>query len=184
VRRRRERSWRDALSRRLPSNAVLARHRWIGRWLSFVLHPSCWALRRRNVALGAAIGAMLCAVPLPGQSLMAAALAGGMRANVPVAVATTWLSNPLTLAPLTGIAWAIGAWILGAPMPSVVALWHGAASITLTDIWQPLAIGVAVLAIVLGSVTYAAITLSWRCRVLGARRRARFISRSLRKERK
>jgi uncharacterized protein (DUF2062 family) len=146
------------------------------RWLGFILRRDCWMLRRRTVARGAAIGAAVCVLPLPGQAFLAAAVAGVMRANVPVAIAITWLSNPFTIAFIIGAALYIGASILGQPLPDLnVLLQPGERTLAavldwLEDLWRPLAVGSAVLASMLGLVAYAAVTLIWRASVLSIRR--------------
>lgn len=177
-------SWRIALAQRLPSTDVLSGHPWVRRWLGFILHRDCWVLRRRTVALGAAVGAVVCALPLPGQAFIAAALAGALRANVPVAIAISWLSNPFTVAPIIGAALYIGAWVMGQPLPDLNVLFHpGERTVAavlewLEALWQPLAVGVVVLAIVLGVAAYAAVTMSWRGWILWTRRRRRRLHQS------
>jgi uncharacterized protein (DUF2062 family) len=176
---RRRPSWRRSLARHLPHPSTLAARPWVRRWLGFALHPASWALRRRTVAMGAAIGAVICVVPLPGQAFVAAAAAGLMRANVPVAVAITWLSNPLTFAPILGAAWTLGALALGQPMPDVGSWMDEGAWSALQEIWQPLLLGMVLLAAGLGLATYAAVTLSWRGWVLWTLRKRRSASSSL-----
>ncbi len=41
-----------------------------------------------------------------------------MRGNLPVAVASTWISNPFTYLPLYFFCYEIGAWFLGVPVDS------------------------------------------------------------------
>jgi uncharacterized protein (DUF2062 family) len=80
----------------LPKPDTLRDHPRFGHWLRRVSDPRLRALRRRTVALGAALGAVFCVIPLPVQIPMAVLAAILFRANLPAAVAATLLSNPVT----------------------------------------------------------------------------------------
>jgi uncharacterized protein (DUF2062 family) len=80
-----------------------------------ILEPSLWRFTRRSVPRGVALGLLVgIFLLIPGLQIAGAALlALPFRANIPVAAAMTFLSNPLTT-PL--ILWAsvyIGNWLLG-----------------------------------------------------------------------
>jgi uncharacterized protein len=59
-----------------------------------------WKPCRDTVAVGVAIGLFFGVIPLIPQSLFAAITAMRVKANIPFAVAITWVSNPLTNVPI------------------------------------------------------------------------------------
>lgn len=59
-----------------------------------------WMPCRDTVATGMMIGMFFMLIPVPMQMLFAGVVAMRFKANVPVAMATCWLSNPLTNVPL------------------------------------------------------------------------------------
>ncbi len=87
-------------------------------------HPRLWHVSRRGIALGVALG-MFFGLLLPiAQIPMSAAVAVALRANVPAAVASTFVSNPLTFGPIYYAAWRLGSAVLGegGPPPAPEAL--------------------------------------------------------------
>src|SRR5512144_3362156 len=101
------------LRRWLPSPDDLRRRR-ILRGLGPLLdRPWLWAVNRHAVSRGMAIG-LFFGVLLPiGQAIAAGALAVWVRANLPVAVAATFVSNPFTTPPIVAGAYYLGAATLG-----------------------------------------------------------------------
>lgn len=99
----------------LPDPERLQQHRWL-RWMGPILqHPRLWHVSRRGMALGVALG-MFFGLLLPiAQIPMSAAVAVALRANVPAAVASTFVSNPLTFGPIYYAAWKLGSAVLGEP---------------------------------------------------------------------
>src|SRR5262245_61692111 len=75
---------------------------WCSGWLG---HPNLWSLNRDSVAGAFAIGLFAGLIPGPLQMLGAALLAIPLRKNLPVALATTFYTNPLTIAPLYVLAY-------------------------------------------------------------------------------
>ena len=73
-------------------------------WLIKLLHPifdrELWQPSRDTVAHGLAIGLFVSQLPMPGQMLFAALGAMRFSANVPIAVAACWITNPITQLPI------------------------------------------------------------------------------------
>ena len=67
------------------------------RWLQ---HPALWHLNRRSVSGAFAIGLFAGLIPGPLQMLVALLLAVPLRKNIPVALVTTFYTNPFTIVPL------------------------------------------------------------------------------------
>jgi uncharacterized protein (DUF2062 family) len=99
----------------LPSAEALRANRWL-RWLGPALHhPKLWHISRRGLALGMALGVFFgLLIPLA-QIPLSAAAAVALRANVPAAVASTLVTNPVTFGPIYYAAWRVGSAMLGEP---------------------------------------------------------------------
>lgn len=174
---------RKWLRRIIPHPAKIREHRhlrWAGAWLH---HPNLWHLNRHSVAGGVAAGMIGGLIPLPLQMLVAAILALIFRVNLPVAVATTWLSNPLTWPFIFVIAVAIGQPFVGAgpgvavtefafdwqhqpPIEFIPAFWDW-----LVGLGWAFVIGDIIFATALAVGGYFAVHLGWRLHLLAYLRR-------------
>src|SRR5512140_702147 len=97
----------------LPSHESVRDNRHIARFGGFLRHPNLWHLNRHSVAGGVAVGMFSGLIPGPLQMLTAAILAVALNVNLPVALATTLYTNPLTIGPLYVLAYLIGRLIIG-----------------------------------------------------------------------
>jgi len=88
-------------------------------------HPRLWHVSRRGIALGVALGLFFGLLLPIAQIPMSAGVAVALRANVPAAVASTFVSNPLTFGPIYYAAWRLGSAVLGEsgepPAPETLA---------------------------------------------------------------
>jgi uncharacterized protein len=76
--------------------------------------PNLWHFNRRSVSLAFAVGFWaMYTPPLPWQSVIAAIGAIAFNANLPIAVALVWITNPLTWLPMYYFAYRVGAFTLG-----------------------------------------------------------------------
>ncbi|MEO8400510.1 MAG: DUF2062 domain-containing protein [Gammaproteobacteria bacterium] len=75
--------------------------------------PALWCFECDCVARGVAVGLFVAFLPIPFQMLIAVLLAIISRANLPIAVALTWVSNPLTFGPFTYLTYFVGTLITG-----------------------------------------------------------------------
>ena len=168
----------------LPSHETVRGNRHIARFGGFLQHPNLWHLNRHSVAGGVAVGMFSGLVPGPLQMVTAALLAVPLRVNLPVALATTLYTNPLTIGPLYVLAYLIGRLIIGsggtALSPPPEFEWSNlGASLDLFLRWMlsmgaPLAVGLVALALILAALGYGCVQLGWRAYVIRAwRRRAR-----------
>ena len=156
--------------------AVLAR-KWAAPLRPWLGHPSLWHLNRRSAPCAMAIGLFCGLIPGPVQMLAALVFAIPFRANVPLAMAVTLYTNPLTIVPIYLVAYGYGRLLIGAGAPateppsfewqwSFEALWHWAQSLG-----KPLGVGLVALALTLAVVGYFATRLVWRAYVVAAWRR-------------
>ena len=79
-----------------------------------IYSPNLWYLNRSSVSRAFAVGLWaMYTPPLPWQQVIAAIGAVYFGANLPIAVALVWITNPLTWLPLYYIAYEVGAIALG-----------------------------------------------------------------------
>lgn len=175
------------IGRFLPTEDTLRAHKGL-RWLGPLLHrPWLWHLNRRTVAAGVGIGVFFGFLIPVLQIAFAAAFAVLLRANLPVAAASTLVSNPFTYAPIAVAAYRVGAALLGEPASDAEAQSIGE-EVEETGIeevieptwWQRFAgvgkqvmAGLAVFAVVGGVGAYFATHLIWRIAVWQRLRRRR-----------
>ncbi len=176
---------RKFFRRLLPDARRVREHRllaWMGPHLH---HPRLWHISREGIALGAALGVLLGLIVPVAQMPLAAALAIVLRANLPMAVAGTLITNPFTFAPIYYFAWRIGLLLTGTPEPVPVSDVHfhadPAGLAGWLDVWsdrvlrlgKPLFVGSLVLGATLSVLTYFSIDLLWRVMTLREWRRRR-----------
>jgi hypothetical protein len=78
-----------------------------------VLAPELWRFTRRSVPRGIALGVVTGILIPMGQIPASAVLALPLRANIPAAALTTFLTNPITTPPLWVFAYWVGRKVLG-----------------------------------------------------------------------
>ena len=81
--------------------------------------PRLWHFNRHSLNKAVYIGVLSAFFPLPGQMLLALIGALIFRANVPMALGLTWITNPLTTLPVFYAGYYVGAKILDLPMISL-----------------------------------------------------------------
>lgn len=178
---------RKFFRRFLPTHEWIHAHRWLGRFDAFLKHPNLWHLNRHSVAGGVAVGLFSGLIPGPLQMLGALFLAIPLRVNLPVALLTTFYTNPVTIVPLYLLAYEYGALLLGETARAVTVKtfemdWlNFAESMRALGAWfvslgKPLAVGLPALAFTFAAIGYFAVKLAWRLQVTyawRARRRKR-----------
>ncbi len=163
---------RQWIRRWTPTEDSLRAHpslRWLGPLLR---RPWLWHLSRRRVALGAGIGVFFGFLIPVAQILGATLFAVLLRANLPVAAASTLVSNPLTYAPIFVLAYQTGSAVLGERVDEKVADaladateapaektggWIDRAS----AIGKPMFLGLAIFAVIGGVFTWALVHVLW-----------------------
>lgn len=125
------------------------------------------------MALGAALGVFFGFMIPVAQILASALVALVLRANLPVAAVATLVSNPFTYAPIFVLAYRTGAAVLGeTPDAARVAVVEREAVEARADpqtwsdrfraIGKPLALGLALFAVIGSIVTWILVQLLWR----------------------
>lgn len=159
---------------RLPSAASIQTISWLQPIAHWLRHPNLWHLHRRSVAGGVALGLFCGLVPGPLQMISAALLAIWLRVNLPVAIFTTFYTNPFTIVPLYLFAYQIGVWVLGeGDVADVRAFpelhlhdWFDPLWNWLLSLGKPILVGLPILALCLGVFGYLLVRLGWRLRVV------------------
>ncbi len=85
---------------RFLRSPTLKRHAWLQKILSPIFDRELWHPCRETVSHGLAIGLFVSMLPIPGQMIMAAIGAVRFRANVAIAIAACWITNPITQIPI------------------------------------------------------------------------------------
>lgn len=171
-------NWRERLRQVVPTRQQILANRWL-RWLApWLDHPALWHWSRRGVALGVAIGIFFGLLIPIAQIPVSAVVAVVLRANLPAAAASTLVTNPVTFAPVYIAAYYLGAWITGeevsaetvenvAPPTGDVSLWA-----QIAGLGRPLVVGLGVMAVGGGLITYLLINLIWIWRIRTRRRQS------------
>lgn len=99
----------------LPDPDTVRTNRWL-RWMGPILkHPRLWHFSRKGIAMGLALGIFFGLLIPVAQIPFAAATAVLLRANLPMAVASTLVTNPVTFGPVYYGAYQLGKIVLGQP---------------------------------------------------------------------
>ncbi len=153
--------------RTMPKREHMERNRWIPRR---VLKSELWRFTRRSVPRGVALG-MLVGIIVPfAQILFAALLSLPVRANVPVAGLTTFVTNPFTTPLIWVFAYKVGGWLLH--VDAMTMMQPVARTMEQTQFDQMLtwltgatlvtAFGLVVVAVVSAAVSYLITSFTWR----------------------
>ena len=168
----------------LPTRQIIRDNRWL-RWLApFCGHPRLWHCNRRGVAVGLALGIFFGLLIPIAQIPFAAGTAVLLRANVPVAIGSTLVTNPVTFAPVYVAAYYLGSAVLGEANAAEVQMpfepeidtdprWWQMAGENVLGVGKPLVVGLAILAVAGGTLSYLAIMLFWRARTVRRWKRRR-----------
>ena len=153
--------------RQMPTRDQMEQNRFIP---NNVLRSELWRFTRRSVPRGVALG-MLVGILLPfAQIFFAALFSIPARANVPLAAAVTFITNPFTTPFIWAFSYKVGAelmradsMILAGPIDSLFRV---------TDFWsflqwltaegEILALGLLVVAVVSAAVSYLVTGFAWR----------------------
>jgi uncharacterized protein (DUF2062 family) len=176
----------ERLRRLLPSPEALRANRWL-RWIGPALHhPRLWHMSRRGIAMGVALGLFFGLLIPIAQIPLAAAAAVALRANLPTAVASTLVTNPVTFGPVYYAAWRVGGAILGEPatepppLPDPTAEaepderelgWFERTWRRIAKVGKPLLLGLAIFACAAGVLSYLLVSGVWHLKVRLQRRR-------------
>ena len=161
-----------SIASQLPTREELAKSRWLGPFAQHVMARELWHAQHEAVARGVAIG-LFWAFALPvAQIVVAAVHCVWWRANIPVAIGATLLTNPFTVGFWLYLAYRVGSLVLDAPPPVRPA--EGASVLAwLQAVGWPAILGMGMFAVGGALTGYLVVKLAWRLRVALKRRSRR-----------
>ena len=156
--------------RNMPTREQMERNRFIRPFAHRVLRSELWRFTRRSVPRGVALGLLVGIIVPFAQILFAALLSVSVRANVPLAALTTFVTNPFTTPLIWLAAYWIGGWLIRVDAATAVAPVNTAIEQTdlqqfliwLTDAGIETAFGLIVIAVVSASLSYLLSGWAWR----------------------
>jgi len=153
--------------RKIPTRDSLERSAVLRPVVHRVLAPELWRFTRRSVPRGVALGMITGFLVPVAQTPAAALLALPVRANVPVAILITFITNPLTTPFIWAFAIWIGRWALHFDQAVPGSPLQDAANSTwvqwlMSDIGPALVVGLLIVTAVMAIGGYALSVLGWR----------------------
>ncbi len=170
---------RKLLKRLAPDPETLRKHPSLRLFQHWLHDANLWHLNRYSVSSAIFIGFLVAFIPLPIHMVAATVIAIWWRANVPVAVGSVWISNPVTIPPQFYLAYKIGARLLHQPQHQFAfELSLEWARHEFNTLWQPLLLGCLVCGLTAAILGWICVRIIWRVQVI-TRWRARQHRRTL-----
>lgn len=163
--------FRGFMNRHAPSRDEVLESRWLRPFGERVRRSDLWRFTRRSVPRGVAVGLFIgIFLMIPGLQIIGAALASApFRANIPIAAAMTFLSNPATTPFFMVAALNVGSWLgFRADLASFNALRASEAGASewigwlLSSAAPALICGLALIAVVVAFAGYWVSLVGWR----------------------
>ena len=163
--------FRRFMHRHAPSREEVVNSRWLKPFGSRIRQSDLWRFTRRSVPRGVAIGLFIgIFLMIPGLQIIGAALdSAPFRANIPIAAAMTFLSNPATTPFFILAAISVGNRIgFHADVAAFQALWTRGAGITDWLAWlsseaaPAVLAGLAMIGLIFAFVGYVIALVGWR----------------------
>lgn len=152
-----------------PNQQTVKDHKMLKMFGSILHDPNLWMLNRRSAKGAFGIGLFCAFWPIPFQMALSAALAIPLRVNLPLALATVWVSNPFTMPALFYCAYLVGSTVLGTEMShfnfELTWAWFGD---SLMSIGPAFLLGCLICSIVAGAIGYFTLEIIWRWSVVKA----------------
>ena len=154
-------AFRNLFKRYIPHKESIASNSIIRLFDEYLHDPNIWHIHRRSSAGGAAIGVFCAFIPIPIQTLSAAALAILFRMNLPIAILFSFLANPITVPFIFFYSYKLGSILFGLeenqitniiPENTTIIEWFNTIFL---NIWEPLLIGCLILGLISSSITYS-----------------------------
>ena len=161
----------------LPDADEVRSSRYVAWFGSLLHHPNLWCFNRTSVPGAVAIGLFAGLIPGPLQMIGAALIAVPLRKNLPVALVTTFYTNPFTIVPLYVLAYGYGILLLGGKdenPPIQPFEWDWTSWLDsmkgmldwMLALGKPLAVGLVALALTLAALGYVTVRVGWRVYVI------------------
>ena len=147
-------AFRNLFKRYIPHKESIASNSIIRLFDEYLHDPNIWHIHRRSSAGGAANGVFCAFIPIPIQTLSAAALAILFRMNLPIAILFSFLANPITVPFIFFYSYKLGSILFGLeenqitniiPENTTIIEWFNTIFL---NIWEPLLIGCLILGLI------------------------------------
>ncbi|MBC2666499.1 DUF2062 domain-containing protein [Novosphingobium flavum] len=100
------------LGARVPTRESLESHAWLRPFAHLIFRSELWRMNRRSVPRGVALG-LFVGVMIPfAHFIVAIFVAVFVRANIPAAMAATFIGFPVIYVGIVAVAYRIGEWLL------------------------------------------------------------------------
>lgn len=162
-------------SKILPSRKKIENSKVLSPIAHLLGNPRIWHFNRRTIARGIAIGFFFGSLPIIGQMLLAAIMAIILRVNMPIAVMSTFISNPVTMPFFYTANYYFGAWMMGKPAVNLDNIaWSPEGLLDLGgEILVPLYFGSIVVGVTLSFVSFIILRIWWRIHIIISHRARR-----------
>lgn len=146
-----------------PNPETLKKHKHLKAFGKLLHNPNLWHFNRRAVSGAISLGLFCAFIPVPSQMIIAAIISLFIHVNLPVSVATVWISNPVTMPPMFYGCYLVGAWFLNTPASDFAfELSLQWISSSLGAIWQPFLLGCFIVGLIAAMLGYVVTRILWR----------------------
>lgn len=154
------------IRRLLPDHEKIKKQRAL-RVFGKILHePNLWHLNRRSASGALGIGLFFAFWPVPFQMWLSAGMAIPCRANLPLSVATVWITNPFTMPPIFYGAYKVGTTVLGTTPKHFEFQFNWQWVIeSISTIGPAFLVGCGICSVVFGCAGYVGLNWLWRFQV-------------------
>lgn len=158
---------RQTIKRFIPTPRKLREVKSLQIFGEWIYEPNLWHINRTSTSVACAVGLFVAFVPVPIQMVFACLLSIWLRCNLPLAVALSWITNPVTAGPMFWFAYKVGALVLNVtPRTEQFAMGWEWLSSGLLAVWQPFLLGCLICGFFFASLGYFTINTLWRWQVL------------------
>ena len=173
------RAW---LKKHLPNKKTVNNNSSINSMHNYLCHSNVWHLNGSSISRGTAIGLFVAFIPLPLQMLIAAFMAVVFRANLPIAVVMTWITNPFTFIPLNYSIYWVGKKVLSEPVNDLIfpvfswrlgnvsLFWHSLFA-QISQFGKAYFVGLPIVAIGVSTSGYLVVRILWYFTILLSKRK-------------
>ncbi len=171
---------RKIIKKFLPNPDSIKNNRFLAIFGPVIHEPQLWHLTRHSVAKAFMVGLFFAFWPVPFQMVLAAGGAILVRSNLPLSIALVWITNPISMPFLFGLAYYVGISTLGYQSTEFEfeLSWQWLEG-NLENLWQPFLLGCGICAIFSAIIGYFGISMFWRFHIVRAWNKRKTRSRSV-----